>query len=616
MPIKPSPPPLELQHSQPTMRPKILNVAAYKFVKLENIEQRRAALLEVCNANGLRGTILISPEGINLFVAGSSEGVQALLGHLHSDPAFEDLETKNSYSDVQPFRRMLVRLKKEIIAFGVAGVRPEEKTSPKLPAAKLQAWLDEGRALRLLDVRNEYEVELGSFQGAEHLHISHFREFPKAMEELPEEAKRQPIVMFCTGGIRCEKAGPLMEQAGFEQVYQLEGGILKYFEECGGKHFNGACFVFDGRVALDPNLKPTGDLLCFACQAVLSPEDVGSEKYLFGQWCPNCYKTPQIRLQEKLHERQSQIRQFAAAQPGCTPYDNLRHIYVPGRFAGWRLIDFLNAWHPPTPREQWLQWLAEGNITTGNRLATADQTVKEGQCFDQHIAGTVEPPINPLIELLYEDESLVVINKPAPLPVHPSGRYNRNSLSSILAEAYPRQKLRVAHRLDANTSGVLVLCRTYQAARIVQPQFSSGTVQKRYVSRVHGHPKWQELNCDARIGAEPQQGGTRSVATADGLTACTQLSILRRLPDGTSLIEAKPLTGRTHQIRIHLWHLGHAIVGDPLYQAGQTYGAAYTLSVDEAPMCLHAAQITLCHPESEQRVSFEANLPLWAQVCE
>ena len=141
-------------------------------------------------------------------------------------------------------------------------------------------------------------------------------------------------------------------------------------------------------------------------------------------------------------------------------------------------------------------------------------------------------------------------------------------------------------------------------------------MQKRYVARVHGHPQWQDLSCDARIGAEPQRGGTRSVATVDGLTACTQLKVLRRLPDGTSLIEAKPLTGRTHQIRIHLWHLGHAIVGDPLYQAGHTYGAAYTLSVDESPMCLHAAQITLSHPESGQRVSFQAAVPVWANVGE
>jgi UPF0176 protein len=306
------------------------------------------------------------------------------------------------------------------------------------------------------------------------------------------------------------------------------------------------------------------------------------------------------------------VCQLAAAQPGCTAYDSLRKIYVPRRCAGWSLIDFLAAWHPPTPREQWLQWLQAGSISSHGKLATAEQIVKEGQCFEQIMAGTVEPPINPRIELIYEDESLVVINKPAPLPVHPSGRYNRNSLSSILAEAYPRQKLRVAHRLDANTSGVLVMCRTYQAARAFQPQFSDGLVHKRYVALVHGHPNWSDWTCDARIGAEPQQGGTRSVDASDGLPATTHLKLLQKFPDGTALVEAKPLTGRTHQIRIHLWHLGHAIVGDPLYRCGHTIGNAYTLSVDEPPMCLHAAWISLLHPQNQQRVSFEAELPAWA----
>src|SRR5690606_19428831 len=123
--------------------------------------------------------------------------------------------------------------KKEIIAFGVDGVAPEQQTSPKLSARELKQWLDAGRSVRLLDTRNTYEYNLGTFDGAEHLNIDHFRDFPEAIGQLPEESKRQPIVMFCTGGIRCEKAGPMMEQAGFEEVYQLDGGILKYFEECG-----------------------------------------------------------------------------------------------------------------------------------------------------------------------------------------------------------------------------------------------------------------------------------------------------------------------------------------------------------------------------------------------
>lgn len=229
----------------------ILNISAYKFVGLDRVAERREELLKVCKELRLRGTILLSSEGINLFLAGLPESVRAFVSVLRSDPALADLSTKESYSSTQPFRRMLVRLKKEIIAFGVDGVAPEKKTSPKISPRQLKEWLDDGRPVRMLDTRNIYEYELGTFDGAEHLHIDHFREFPHAIERLPEEAKQQPLVMFCTGGIRCEKAGPMMEQAGFEQVYQLDGGILKYFEECGGKHYHGSCFVFDGRVALD-----------------------------------------------------------------------------------------------------------------------------------------------------------------------------------------------------------------------------------------------------------------------------------------------------------------------------------------------------------------------------
>ncbi len=594
-----------------TTQTPVLNISAYRFVKLDRVAERRVELLSLCKSLGLRGTILLSSEGLNLFLAGRPEDIASFLAHLRKDPAFADLETKDSYSETQPFRRMLVRLKKEIIAFGIDSVCPEERTSPKLSARELQAWLDEGRPVRLLDVRNEYEFELGTFEDAEHLNISHFREFPQAILRLPEEAKQQPLVMFCTGGIRCEKAGPMMEQAGFEHVYQLDGGILKYFEECGGQHYRGACFVFDNRVALDPELKPTGNMLCFACQAVLNPDDVASEKFLFGKWCPHCFREPKERMREQLHRREGAIRKLAELQPGCAAYDNLRKIYVPRRFAGLSLIDFLDAWHPPTTREQWLQWIDAQQIRSAGRAASAQQIVREGQCFDQVMRGTIEPPINPDIRLLYEDEFIVVVNKPAPLPVHPSGRYNRNTLTSLMAGAFPKQKLRIAHRLDANTSGVVVLCRTYHAARLVQPQFSEGNVEKAYTALVHGHPEWDSIECNATLSAAPQAGGSRGVNEADGLNACTRLRVLQRHSDGTSLVEARPVTGRTHQIRIHLWHLGFSIVGDPLYLPNQAVGSAHTLDRLDAPMCLHAASITFTHPHSNERVTFEAPQPVW-----
>lgn len=602
----------------------ILNISAYKFVGLDRVDERREELLRICRELRLRGTILLSSEGINLFLAGLPESVWAFLHILRSDPALADLTTKDSYSATQPFRRMLVRLKKEIIAFGVDGVVPEKKTSPKISPRQLRDWLDEGRPVRLLDTRNIYEYELGTFDGAEHLHIDHFREFPRAIEQLPEVAKQQPLVMFCTGGIRCEKAGPMMEQAGFEQVFQLEGGILKYFEECGGKHYHGSCFVFDGRVALNPELKPTGNLLCFACQAVLSPEEVASAQYVVGQSCPRCFIQVAERLRQQVDERQAAIRALAATQPGCSAYSHVRKIFVPRRFAGLKLIDFLDAWHPPTTLEQWKAWIVAGQITSGGEVVAADWIVKEGQAFEQLIPGTVEPPINPDIRLIHEDQWIVVVNKPAPLPIHPSGRYNRNSLSSLMANFYPKQKLRVAHRLDSETSGVVVLCRTYQAARMVQPQFGDGTIEKIYWARVHGHPEWERNLCEASISAKPEFRGTRGVDVPEGLEASTEFRVLRRALDGTSIVEARPLTGRTHQIRLHLQHLGHAIVGDPLYgpsdrqvladdqePGGATVPWLESVPTPFATMCLHAAKISLVHPASGKRQTYEASAPEW-----
>lgn len=585
-----------------------LNVSSYKFVPLDGLEVLRAHLQETCEALELRGTILLSKEGINLFLSGRPNAVQKLLSELRRDPRLADLETKDSYSEEPPFRRMLVRLKKEIIAFGEDDIRPAVQTSPKLAPQKLKQWLDAGRPVRLLDVRNEYEIELGTFRGAEHLQIDNFRNFPKAVKTLPEEAKREPLVMFCTGGIRCEKAGPYLEQVGFEQVYQLDGGILKYFELCGGAHYDGACFVFDGRVALDSELKPTGNLLCFACQAVLQPTDIESDKFLFGKYCPHCYRDPDALMADRVRRRQRRIDSVAGSQPGSVPYTNLRRMYVPRRHVGRTLLEFLQYWHPPTSNRQWLQWIEAGEITLAGEQVSADFIVRDGQQFDQQMPGTIEPPINPEIQLLYEDTDLVVVNKPAPLPVHPSGRYNRNTLTSILAQAYPKEKLRPAHRLDAATTGVVLLCRRLAAARVVQPQFQQGRAVKRYLCRVHGRPAWTRSECDAAVGRQATEGGARKI-DPHGLAASTQFRVLREFPDDTTLVEAIPRTGRTHQIRLHAWHLGHPVVGDPLYRLDSCDPEP---SPAEVRMCLHAAEIGFLHPSDHRPVRFVAPAPQWA----
>jgi UPF0176 protein len=599
----------------------ILNIASYKFVALTNLPELRGELRKLCNDLQLRGTIMLSPEGINMFVAGEDANVRLLLNHLRQMPAFEDLDVKESFSNTQPFNRMLVKLKREIIAFGIDEVKPAVKTSPKLPAKELMKWLREGRKVRLLDTRNVYEVDLGTFRGAEHLHLHHFRDFPKSIKQLPDDAKDEPLVMFCTGGIRCEKAGPMMEQAGFKQVYQLDGGILKYFEECGGEHYEGACFVFDNRVALDPDLKPTGALLCFACQAVITHEDVVSPKFKFGEYCPHCYTSPEESYQQRVATRQRRIDAAAAPLPGSQPYDNYRKVHVPGRYANYRLIDFLDDYVPMVGRQQWLDWILAGYIThqkfaDGNcdspitEVATAKQIVANGECFTQHLPGTMEPDVNAAIQLLHEDSLLVVVNKPAPLPSHPSGRFNRNTLDYIVGQAYRPEKLRLTHRLDANTTGVMIFCRKHASSRFVQPQFAQQSVEKLYLARVFGHPAWDTFTCEAPIADSPGDRGARLVVES-GKEAVTEFRVLSRSPDNTSVIEVRPRTGRTNQIRVHLWHLGYSIVGDSLYLPGHQIGDRPTQSVEDSPMCLHAWKITLLHPEDRKAVTYTAPPPAW-----
>jgi len=268
---------------------RILNIAAYKFAELSDLPELRERLKTECHSMELKGSILLSPEGINLFIAGQISAVEKLLLTLRSIPGLESLEEKRSVSDEQPFNRMLVKIKQEIIAFGVEGINPARHTSPRLSAKELKRWLDEGRPITLLDTRNTYEVKLGTFERAVTLPIRHFRKFPEAVKQLPTTMKEGPVVSFCTGGIRCEKAAPFLEMAGFREVYQLEGGILKYFEECGGAHWQGECFVFDKRVGVDPALQETGSQLCFACQEPLTAEEVKDPRYVYEVSCPYCY---------------------------------------------------------------------------------------------------------------------------------------------------------------------------------------------------------------------------------------------------------------------------------------------------------------------------------------
>jgi len=592
----------------------IVNIAAYKFLPLTDLRSLRTRLQSLCKDASLKGTILLSHEGINLFVAGTAPGIAQLLAELRSWPGLEDLQPKRSETDHQPFRRMLVRLKKEIIAFGVEGIDPARRTSPKLPAKELKRWLDEGRPITLLDTRNDYEVKLGTFRNAVPIGIDHFRDFPQAVAQLPPELKKQPIVMFCTGGIRCEKAGPYMEREGFESVYQLDGGILKYFEDVGAEHYEGECFVFDQRVGLDPSRHETGSSQCFNCQSPLRPADQEHPHYVPGKSCPYCFRTPAQLRAASIARRNEQISRLASSLPGSRPYDHLKPVNIPARFDGRPLLEALCGIFPHIPVETWHGRFTAGAMLNGDGEAVAaEQMVRAGERYLHRVAAVIEPDVNMHVEVLHEDEALVVLNKPAPLPMHPGGRFLRNTLQHVLDTVYSPQKPRPSHRLDANTTGVVVVARTRHFAGQIQPQFADGAVRKVYLVRVSGQPAWDELVCDAPISSDAGKLGCRTVDEASGLPARTDFRVQQRLVDGTTLLEARPLTGRTNQIRIHLAHLGYPVCGDPAYLAGNTLGESQTLGVADPPLCLHAWRLTFRHPLDHQTVTFTATPPEWAK---
>jgi UPF0176 protein len=239
----------------------VLNISAYLFTELKDTE----ALREACHAQAsqleLKGTILIAEEGINLFLAGPPQNVHDFVRWLHLDSRLTSIAPKESWSAVQPFRKLLVKVKNEIIRMNHPAIQPQTGRAPSVDAATLKRWLDvghddQGRPVVMLDTRNAFEVDEGSFVGALDWRIDKFSDFPSAADRHLDPLRDKTVVSFCTGGIRCEKAAIYLREKGLQAVFQLEGGILKYFEEVGGAHYSGNCFVFDERRGVNPDLSP------------------------------------------------------------------------------------------------------------------------------------------------------------------------------------------------------------------------------------------------------------------------------------------------------------------------------------------------------------------------
>ncbi|MEO8015684.1 sulfurtransferase [Polaromonas sp.] len=240
---------------------KILNIAAYRFVALDRLTELKDGIAQALAARRILGTVLLAEEGINLFLAADSAAIHDFLAWLQRDARFHSLDIKQSWSATQPFHKLLVKIKPEIIRMNHPAIQPAAGRAPAVDAATLRRWLDQGRdddgrPVAMLDTRNTYEVDAGTFRQAIDWRLEKFTEFPQAVLDHRDELTGKTIVSFCTGGIRCEKAAIYLREAGIAHVYQLDGGILKYFEDCGPAHFDGECFVFDDRRGVDSALKP------------------------------------------------------------------------------------------------------------------------------------------------------------------------------------------------------------------------------------------------------------------------------------------------------------------------------------------------------------------------
>ncbi len=286
----------------------VVVAALYQFVSLPDYQALREPLLSCLLDNGVRGSLLLAEEGINGTVAGSRAGVDALKAWLAADGRFTDLTYKESLSDDNPFYRTRVKLKREIVTMGVPGVSPVKAVGQYVEPEDWNALISDPDVL-LVDTRNDYEIEVGTFKGAINPETDNFRQFPNWVDKQLKPAKKQRVAMFCTGGIRCEKATSLLLEQGVEEVYHLKGGILKYLETVPASDslWQGECFVFDNRVTVNHDLEPGHYDQCHGCRRPITEDDKRSPLYVRGVTCPHCHDSQTERSRSRAAERQKQI---------------------------------------------------------------------------------------------------------------------------------------------------------------------------------------------------------------------------------------------------------------------------------------------------------------------
>ena len=290
----------------------IVVCALYKFVTLERFQDLRQPLLNVMEYNNIRGTLLLASEGINGTVAGNRRGIEALMTWFEKDGRLSNIVTKESFEAHNPFYRTKVKLKKEIVTMGVEGIDPKQLVGTYVKPKDWNALISDPDVV-LVDTRNDYEVKVGTFKGALNPDTTNFREFPQYVSDHMDPKINKKVAMFCTGGIRCEKSTAYLKEQGFEEVYHLQGGILKYLEEVPEEDtmWQGECFVFDNRVTVNHQLEKGQYDQCHACRLPITKEEQTSDKYLEGISCPNCFDkhTPDQRQRYKERQHQMELAQ-------------------------------------------------------------------------------------------------------------------------------------------------------------------------------------------------------------------------------------------------------------------------------------------------------------------
>ncbi|KAA3615077.1 MAG: rhodanese-related sulfurtransferase [Calditrichaeota bacterium] len=289
--------------------PRIVVAALYKFVTLDDFEKLRKPLLKIMAKNEIKGTLLLAQEGINGTIAGTREGIDAVLRWLKSDPRLAELSHKESYDESMPFYRRKVKLKKEIVTMGQPDIDPKKSVGTYVEPKEWNELISDPQ-VTLIDTRNSYEVNIGTFKNAVNPETNSFRSFPKFVKEKLDPGKNKKVAMFCTGGIRCEKSTAYLKSQGFEEVFHLQGGILKYLEEVDEKDtmWQGECFVFDNRVTVNHSLEKGSFDQCHACRMPITEQEKQSDKYVKGESCPHCFDSITSKQRQRFKEREKQVK--------------------------------------------------------------------------------------------------------------------------------------------------------------------------------------------------------------------------------------------------------------------------------------------------------------------